>query len=88
MILQALAYWVILPLLSISLLLTFVRLLHGPNLADRVVALDLMVAIIMGIIAVYAVAAHESALLDVAMVLALISFLGTVAFARYIELRV
>jgi multicomponent Na+:H+ antiporter subunit F len=88
MTLQALVYGAILPLLSISLLLTFVRLLRGPSLADRVVALDLMVAIIMGIIAVYAIAAHQSALLDVAMVLALLSFLGTVAFARYIELRV
>ncbi len=83
-----LIYWVILPLLGFSLLFTFLRLLRGPSLADRVVALDLIVAIVIGIVAVYAIAEQQAALLDVTMVLALLSFLGTVAFARYIEMRV
>ncbi|MCE7984503.1 MAG: cation:proton antiporter [Caldilinea sp. CFX5] len=88
MTLADLIYWVILPLLGFSLLFTFLRLLRGPSLADRVVALDLIVAIVMGIVAVYAIAEQQATLLDVTMVLALLSFLGTVAFARYIEMRV
>jgi multicomponent Na+:H+ antiporter subunit F len=87
MTLQSLAAVVILPLLSLAIIMTFVRLVRGPSLPDRVVALDLMATIGIGFIAVYAVATDQPVFLDVGTVLALISFLGTVAFARYIERR-
>jgi multicomponent Na+:H+ antiporter subunit F len=61
------------------------RILHGPTLPDRVVALDLISILTAGSAAVYAIAAGEAVFLDVALILALISFLGTVAFARYLE---
>jgi multicomponent Na+:H+ antiporter subunit F len=54
---------------------------------DRVVALDLMVTLGMGIIAVYAIGTGQAVFLDVATVLALISFLGTTAFAAYLQRR-
>jgi multicomponent Na+:H+ antiporter subunit F len=85
---QSLALFLALPLLAITVLLAFARLVRGPNLADRVVALDLIATLAIGIIAVYAIAVKQSVLLDVALVLALVSFLGTVAFAYYIERRV
>lgn len=88
MILQSLATIVVLPLLGAAAILIFVRLVRGPSLPDRVVALDLMAALGIGIIAVYAIATGQPVFLDVASVLALISFLGTVAFAYYIEKRV
>ena len=50
-------------------------------------ALDLMSTQGVGICAVYAVAVDEPVCLDVAIVLALVAFLGTVAFARFVELR-
>lgn len=75
--------YIILPVLGISLLLLLYRLITGPHMADRVVALDLINTIGIGIIATYAVATEESNLLDVAIVMALISFLGTVGFAIY-----
>lgn len=75
----------VLPLLSLAVVLAFVRLVRGPSLPDRVIALDLIGTLVMGIVAVYAIARNQPVLLDVAIVLALLSFLGTVAFARYLE---
>ncbi len=76
---------IIVPLLGIALLLTLLRLILGPQLPDRVVALDLMVMPGIGIAAACAVAFDQPVLLDVASVMALIAFLGTVAFAYYLE---
>lgn len=72
-------------ILLAAVALAFVRLVRGPSLPDRVVALDLMSTLAVGIIAVYAIATDQPVFLDVAIVLALIAFLGTVAFARYVE---
>lgn len=84
---QDLIVFVAFPLLTIAVILAFVRLVRGPSLPDRVVALDLIATLMIGIIAIYAIATDEPVLLDLAIVLALISFLGTVAFAHYIERR-
>jgi multicomponent Na+:H+ antiporter subunit F len=65
--------------------LAFARLVRGPTLPDRVVAIDLLGVLIAGLLVVAASATDQQALLDVAMVLALISFVGTVAYARYVE---
>jgi multicomponent Na+:H+ antiporter subunit F len=73
--------------LGVALCLAFLRLVRGPTLPDRVVALDLITVLVVAIIVLYAIATHEHVLLDAAIVLALIAFLGTVAFARYIERR-
>ncbi len=78
---------VILPVLSLALLLTLARLLRGPSLPDRVIALDMMATSSIGLVAVYAVFSDQPALLDVAVLLALLVFLGTVGFAYYIERR-
>lgn len=72
------------PALGISLLLATVRLVQGPTLADRIVALDFMSAVAMAMVATYAVESGNPVVLEVAIVLALISFLGTVAFAFYV----
>ncbi|GAB4422204.1 MAG: cation:proton antiporter [Anaerolineae bacterium] len=80
-----LAELVALPLLSIASVLAFVRLVRGPSLPDRVVALDLLITIGVAFIAVYAITMGQPVFLDVAIVLALTSFLGTIAFAYYVE---
>ena len=87
MTLPTFALLVILPVLSLALLLTFARLLRGPSLPDRVIALDMTATLSIGVVAVYALATGQPALLDVAIVLALLVFLGTVGFAYYIERR-
>lgn len=85
---QDLVFYIAFPLLTIAISLAFLRLVRGPTLPDRVVALDLITTLVIGIIAIYAIATNEPVLLDLAIVLALISFLGTVAFAHYIERRI
>lgn len=74
-----------LSLYGLALLLVAVRLMRGPTLPDRVVALDMMVAIGVGFIAAFSLASSQSAYLDIAVALGLVGFLSTVAFARYIE---
>ncbi|MEM7112922.1 MAG: cation:proton antiporter [Chloroflexota bacterium] len=74
-------------LLTAAIGLAFYRVQRGPTLPDRVVALDILTTVGIAITAVYAVATDQDVWLDVATVLALISFLGTVAFAFYIDLR-
>lgn len=74
-------------MLAVAVVLAFIRVLRGPSLPDRVVAFDLMTTLAVGIMALYSIATEETVFLDVAIVLALISFLGTVAFARYLEQR-
>lgn len=80
-------YYIILPVLALSVLLVFVRFFLGPGISDRVVALDLLITIGIGIIAVYSIMSGKAAFLDIAMILALIAFLGTVAFSYYLEKR-
>lgn len=87
MTLTGLVLTIILPLLSLTVLLAFIRLARGPSLPDRVVALDLMTMVGIGMAAVYAIATRQPVFLDVAVILALISFLGTVAFAYYLRGR-
>lgn len=71
--------------LAVALLLTVVRLVKGPTLPDRVVAMDLIGVLAVGLIVVLAASTGVSATLDAAIVIALIAFLGTVAYARYVE---
>lgn len=71
--------------LSAGLGLTLFRLLRGPTLPDRVVALDLSAVLVVGFVSVFSVHAGSDVFLSAAVALALLSFLGTVAFARFIE---
>jgi multicomponent Na+:H+ antiporter subunit F len=73
--------------LAFSLVLMLIRIVRGPSIADRVIALDLGGILIAGTIGIWAVRSNTPALLDVAVVLAIIVFLSTVAFARYQERR-
>lgn len=74
-------------LLGISILLTVLRLLRGPSLPDRVMALDLLGMVVAGIILAAAATYGQPGLLDIVLVFAVVGFFGTVAFARYLEVR-
>jgi multicomponent Na+:H+ antiporter subunit F len=82
---DALGATVALAVVGVAVLLAFVRLVRGPDLANRVVAVDLLSALGVGITGAASVLSGDPVYLDVALVLALITFLGTVAFARYAE---
>ncbi|MCY4287869.1 MAG: cation:proton antiporter [Aestuariivita sp.] len=68
-----------------TVLLAFVRLIRGPSLPDRVVALDMMTVAIVSFCGLAAIQSGNSAFLDVALVLALVGFLATVALARFAD---
>ena len=74
-------------MVMLAVAITFIRLARGPSLADRVVALDMMTVSIIGFCGLYAILTGEGAFLDVAIVLALVGFLATVALARFAERR-
>lgn len=83
----SLAITIVYVLLSISLLVSLIRVIIGPTLPDRVVALDLVAFVVISMIATYAISSGHPVYLDVAIVLALFAFLGTIAFARYVFQR-
>ncbi|WP_437512097.1 monovalent cation/H+ antiporter complex subunit F [Sorangium sp. So ce1099] len=70
---------------TVAFVVAFIRLLVGPSLPDRVVAMDLMATVGSGGIALYAMVTGHGVLLDAVMVLSLIFFIGTIAFAYYLE---
>lgn len=72
-------------LLTISTGLCIVRLWRGPSLPDRVVALDQIGIHVVGLSVLYSIQVGEIVFLDVAIVTALLAFIATVAFARYLE---
>ena len=71
--------------LGVALLIAFIRLVKGPTLPDRIVAIDLFGVLVVGFIVVLAGRSGVRATLDAAIVIALIGFLGTVAYATYVE---
>ena len=75
-------------LLFAAFILTFIRLVLGPSLPDRIVAMDLITLLILGIIIGYVALTKEIVYLNATVLLALVAFLATVAFARYLEKRV
>ncbi|MDM7324727.1 MAG: monovalent cation/H+ antiporter complex subunit F [Thermus sp.] len=72
-------------LLTVALALTLYRLLQGSSLADRVLGLEMVGFGFMGLSLVYALITRQAFFVDVATVLALVSFLATIAFARFME---
>lgn len=75
----------VLALLSVALFLSFFRLVRGPQLQDRIVAMDLIAVLTVGIIVTASAGTGQHSLLDAASVIALVGFLGTVAYSWYVE---
>lgn len=72
-------------LLTLAIVAAFARLARGPSLADRVVALDVIAATIVTSAVLYAIKTGLAVFIDVALAIALVTFLGTVALAHAIE---
>ncbi|MEM7625371.1 MAG: monovalent cation/H+ antiporter complex subunit F [Planctomycetota bacterium] len=76
---------VLLGVLGLSMACAALRLLRGPSLPDRVVALDLLVVAAVAVVALLAWVYRQPALIDLAVLLALTAFISTVALAWYVE---
>ncbi|MCF3638608.1 cation:proton antiporter [Rhizobium sp. TRM95111] len=78
------ASWVALLLTCAAFFITIWRVITGPTLPDRIVALDMLVAIAIGFVAVEAIKTGYTLYVDIAIALGLVGFLATVAFARFL----
>ncbi|NBC09782.1 MAG: hypothetical protein GVY26_21555 [Bacteroidetes bacterium] len=78
------AAYVSIGIISISTLLTLIRFVKGPSLPDRVISLDVFSANLLAVLAIYSVLAEQKAYLNVALIMSLIAFVGTMTFAYYL----
>jgi multicomponent Na+:H+ antiporter subunit F len=78
---------IVFTLLLLALLATCIRLVRGPSMADRVVALELVASVLIGMLSMYAVHYQVPQALDVALVLALTGFLAAIGVSRYLVRR-
>lgn len=78
---------ILMVLLAISAFLCLYRIWQGPSIADRMVGVDIMGVLFVGITALTAIHFNLPFLLDLAIALALLSFIGVLALAKYLERR-
>ncbi|MEA1982989.1 MAG: monovalent cation/H+ antiporter complex subunit F [Campylobacterota bacterium] len=71
--------------ISIAIFLMLYRFLKGPTLSDRVLAFDVIGIVLISFLVILSLYFNSSLYLDIALVLGLISFLGSTIFGRYIE---
>ena len=71
-------------IVSAALLISFIRVVRGPTVPDRVVAVDLIGVSSVGLMVLGSASTGEREFLDAAVVIALLGFFGTVAYARYV----
>jgi multicomponent Na+:H+ antiporter subunit F len=77
--------WLFTVLFLVALmLLAMVRLVKGPTSADRVVALDAVNTLVVAAMIVLGVVFHQFIFIDVAIIYALLSFVGTLYIAKYL----
>jgi multicomponent Na+:H+ antiporter subunit F len=79
---------VALGLLALAVAVTLVRLLRGPSLPDRILALDTLTVLTISLIGVLTLRTGVTVLLDIALALCLVGFVATIALARYVLSRV
>ncbi|MCJ8140350.1 monovalent cation/H+ antiporter complex subunit F [Falsirhodobacter halotolerans] len=85
---QAICVTIGLVCVGVTICLACLRLARGPRMVDRVVALDMVTAAVITVCGLYAIRTGAEAFLDIAVALALVSFLSVVALARYAERQV
>jgi multicomponent Na+:H+ antiporter subunit F len=72
-------------LLSLSLLLTLYRIIKGPTVHDRILALDSVGYIVIGMVAIISIQLDSHAYLETILLIGILSFLSTIALSRYME---
>lgn len=72
-------------ILSVSILLTSYRVVKGPSMPDRVIALDSIGVHVMGLVAIFSIKYHTQAFLDIILLIGILAFIGTISFAKFLE---
>lgn len=74
-------------LLSVAVMLTLIRLVRGPSLPDRILALDMLSTLSISLVGVFVLRTGALLYLDIALAICLVGFLATIALARYVLLQ-
>lgn len=70
---------------TITIVICLYRVIKGPSLPDRVVALDMIGVNLLPMIAIISILQRTTAYLEVILILGILSFIGTIAFSKFIE---
>ncbi|MEG0380943.1 MAG: Na(+)/H(+) antiporter subunit F1 [Kurthia sp.] len=71
--------------ISLSLIALVYRLVKGPSAPDRVIALDSIGVSVIALVGLFSIYVQTSFYIDIALLLAILSFIGTIAFSKFIE---
>ncbi|MGY8525436.1 K+/H+ antiporter subunit F [Paracidovorax citrulli] len=74
-----------LSLLGLAFVLTVLRLLYGPSLPDRIVALDTLNINAIALIVVFGIWLDSDEVFEAALLIAVMGFVGTVALTKYLQ---
>ncbi len=74
-----------LALFSVSIALSLFRVIRGPSLPDRAIALDTIGVNLLSAIAIVSIILKTKAYLEAILILGILAFIGTIAFTKYIE---
>ncbi|HKK63789.1 MAG TPA: monovalent cation/H+ antiporter complex subunit F [Bacteroidales bacterium] len=72
-------------ILILAFVFALIRLFKGPESSDRIVALDLIAAIVMGLILLYSLLVKREIYFDIAIIIAMISFMGTIGISIHLK---
>lgn len=72
-------------IVTISMIAIIIRLVKGPTSSDRVISLDAIGVCLISIIGLFSILADTPFYLEIILLLAILSFIGTVAFSKFIE---
>mgnify|MGYP002734344066 FL=1 len=72
-------------LVTIAMMVIIYRLIKGPNASDRVIALDTIGVCLISLVGLFSILVKTSFYLEIILLLAILSFIGTVAFSKFIE---
>ncbi|SHJ97529.1 Na(+)/H(+) antiporter subunit F1 [Desulforamulus aeronauticus] len=71
--------------LTVSILVGLYRVIKGPSLPDRVVALDTIGINIIAGVAIFSILLNTHAFFDIILLIGILSFIGTISFSKFIE---
>lgn len=74
-----------LALFSVSIALSLYRVIRGPSMPDRAIALDTIGINLLSAIAIVSIVLKTKAYLEAILILGILAFIGTIAFTKYIE---
>ena len=72
-------------IIAIAMVVIIIRLVKGPSASDRVITLDAIGVCLMALIGLFSILVDTPFFLEIILLLAILSFIGTVAFSKFIE---